>query len=146
MLNRSRNYVLIAVIFYAILGLSEACSASTVNRFKARGHSHSRRVAPTALRTGHQTRVVALRADLLLSSQKTITLDDAVDASEESEDDQGDEPRDALPQTNSPISFITLDCVEDAIRPATVLRPLARESGIPGMDRPRFLSLCRWLI
>lgn len=147
MLNGFRNYVLIAA-FFAILGMSEACSASSLSRFKTHSHSHShfhfhsRRIDLTHSRAAHQTRVVVLRADSLLSP----TLDDEVEAPDESEDDQGDELRDALPQGEPVSPVLAFECVGDAIWPATALRPLSREGGIAGSARPRFLSLCRLLI
>ncbi|WP_406699324.1 hypothetical protein V5E97_10675 [Singulisphaera sp. Ch08] len=98
------------------------------------------------MRTADHTRVVTLRADSLLSSKKTFTLNDAVDASEESEDDLGDEPREAFPQSNPVSPVIASECVGDVLRPDTVQRPLAREGYLSGSDRPRFLSLCRLLI
>lgn len=145
MLNGFRNYVLIAA-FFAILGMSEACSASSLSRFKAHSHSHfhfhSRRIDLMHSRAAHQTRVVALRADSLLSP----TLNDEVEAPDESEDDQGDEPKEALPQGDPVSPGFAFECVGDAIWPATALRPLGREGGIAGSARPRFLSLCRLLI
>ncbi|WP_254053246.1 hypothetical protein [Singulisphaera sp. GP187] len=128
--------------------MSEACSASSLSRFKAHSHFHfhSRRVDFTHARALHQARIAALRAESLLSFKQTLALNDAVEASDESEDDLGDEPRDALPQ-GSPVSpVIAFECVSDASRPTPVPRPLARESYPFGSDRLRFLSLCRLLI
>lgn len=147
MLNRIRNIILIAALG-AILGMAESCSASTLSpcRSHAHTHSHARRVAFAHSRVAKQLRVVMLRADSLHSPKTTITLHDAVEVPDDSEDDLGDEPRDALPRTSPDTSVVAFEYAGDTLQHETVLRVLVHEGGPPGSARPRFLSLCRLII
>ena len=141
MRNGRWNHVLIAALF-AVLGLSEACFASSVCRFKSFPRRHDVGVS----RNGHEVRVVSLRTDSLLSCQKTYALNDLVQAPDESEDDQGDEPKEALQESGPTLSVLSFDSLGEAFQAAATPR-LRSHAGPPcGPDRPRFLSLCRWLI
>lgn len=144
-----RIYALIAMVF-AILGLAEACSASPVGRGKAHSHRHevrSSRHDARISRHGPLRSVVSLRSDMMVLAKRVASpLDDQVEAPDESEDDRGDEPREALPEGGASLSVLGFDDPGDPVLPLQASRSQARESHHWGWGRPRFLSLCRWLI
>lgn len=90
---------------------------------------------------------MTLRAEAMLLAKRTeSTLDDQVEAPDESEDDLGDEPREALPETCPTFPVCAADDLGALFPAFGTSRPQLGENRRHGGDRPRFLSLCRWLI
>lgn len=104
-----------------------------------------RRDHPVVNSADEAVRVRVASSGPSLSPTEASVLDDEVEVPDESEDEQPDDPGDAIPQKSS-LSHLLLAVVIVGLEPASSSPQTSVQAGVgPMPSRPRFLSLCRIL-